>query len=82
MVYLWYTYLGDTAIVSVDSVRHGNGKIVNNVLGNPNDVDNTFNEIEQENQVLEQPGGVEIENNVNGNQIGLPMRIEMKFTGN
>lgn len=74
-----YIYTDSTAIVSVDSNR--NGKIANNVLGNPNDVDNSFNEIEQENQVLEHPGGVELNNNIIGNQIGVPARIEMKFTG-
>lgn len=80
-MYVIYTYTGDTAIISVDSAKNENGKLVNNVLGNPNDVENNFNEVEQENQVLEHPGGVEMENNVNSNQIVVPARIEMKFTG-
>lgn len=65
----------------MDTLKNDNGKLVNNVLGNPNDVDNNFNEGDQENQVLEHPGGVEMENNVNGNQIVVPARTEMKFTG-
>lgn len=72
-------YTGDTAIISVDS--NGNGKIANNVLSNPNEIESGFNDVEQENQVLEQPGGVEMENHINDNQIVVPARTEMKFSG-
>lgn len=77
------SYEPESAVISVDLIPNENGKdILKNIRNDPREVEPNFNEVVHENQVLEEPAGAEIDNNINKNQVLLPPKLEQKFTGN
>ncbi|RZB40508.1 endoplasmic reticulum mannosyl-oligosaccharide 1,2-alpha-mannosidase [Asbolus verrucosus] len=62
-----------------DSTVDSKKEVLNNIKNDPRDVDTVFNEVEHDGQVLEEPSGVEVENN--RNQVLLPPKVLRKFTG-
>lgn len=74
-----FSYERETAVITVDNENRKD--ILKNIRNDPRDVEPNFNEIVQENQVLEEPAGAEVDNNINRNQVLVPPKIEQRFTG-
>ncbi|KAJ3645935.1 hypothetical protein Zmor_023554 [Zophobas morio] len=78
--YLVSTESDKTQLSSMTEIVSDSRKeVLSNIRNDPRDVDTIFNEMEHGGQVLEEPAGVEIENN--RNQVLLPPKILKKFTG-
>ncbi|KAJ8925240.1 hypothetical protein NQ315_001427 [Exocentrus adspersus] len=76
------TYEPESAVISIHVSSNENGKdILKNIRNDPRDVEPNFNEIVHENQVLEEPAGADMDNEVNKNQVLLSPKVELKFTG-
>lgn len=73
------SYEREDAVITVDNENRKD--VLKNIRNDPRDVEPNFNEIVQENQVLEEPAGAEIDNNINRNQVLVPPKIEQRFTG-
>ncbi|KAJ8938578.1 hypothetical protein NQ314_011437 [Rhamnusium bicolor] len=81
-VFYLVSYEPESAVISVNANGNENRKdILKNIRNDPRDVEPNFNEVVHENQVLEEPAGAEIDNNVNKNQVLLPPKVEQRFTG-
>lgn len=73
----------DSAIVDVEKPEVNTLKkdVLVNIRNDPRDVENDFNEIENENQVLEEPGDVQIDDNSNIKHVLARPNTGVQFTG-
>nr|CAH7739746.1 unnamed protein product [Callosobruchus chinensis] len=65
----------------IPNLHEVNADTLVNIGNDPRDVEPGFNEVVNENQVLEEPAGVEAVNSGQKDQILGPPRVEPKFTG-
>nr|CAI5864324.1 unnamed protein product [Callosobruchus analis] len=65
----------------IPNLHEVNADTLVNIGNDPRDVEPGFNEVINENQVLEEPAGVEVVNSGQKDQILGPPRVEPKFTG-
>ncbi|XP_044270175.1 endoplasmic reticulum mannosyl-oligosaccharide 1,2-alpha-mannosidase [Tribolium madens] len=77
--YLVSTESEKTQISIAENTNENKKEVLNNIRNDPRDVDTVFHDNDSEGQVLEEPGGLEAENN--RNQVLLPPKVLKKFTG-
>lgn len=77
--YLVSTESEKTQLTIQENSNENKKEVLSNIRNDPRDVDTVFHEMDNEGQVLEEPGGMEAENN--RNQVLLPPKTLKKFTG-
>ncbi|KAJ8985174.1 hypothetical protein NQ317_012827 [Molorchus minor] len=81
-VFYLISYKQESAVISVNSDDSENSKdVLKNIRNDPRDVEPNFIEIAQENQVLEEPVGVEEDNSMNRNEVLPVPKVEPIFSG-
>lgn len=83
-IYYLYSFEKENTFIMQYSNENENRKdILKNIRNDPRDaIEPDLSEFGHEHQVLEEPAGAEIDNNINGNQVLLPPKVEHRFTGN